>query len=92
MKRLRSGLMLALTIAVTTGPVIVRAQDAAPKTRAQVNAELAALERAGYHPDYSQDPDYPYNLQAAERKVAAEQTTTTQYGSSTSGSSASGSR
>jgi hypothetical protein len=31
--------------------------------------ELAALERAGYHPEWSLDPYYPADLQAAQRQV-----------------------
>jgi hypothetical protein len=31
--------------------------------------ELAALEQAGYHPEWSVDPYYPADLQAAQRQV-----------------------
>jgi len=92
MKRLILGSTLTLTVAAMLAPALANAQDAAPVTRAQVNAELATLERAGYHPAYSQDPNYPYNLQAAERKVAAENAVDAQYGPVAGGSSASGSR
>lgn len=45
-------------------------QDAQPLTRAQVNSELAELERAGYNPrDWMH---YPDNLQAAQRRVDAD--------------------
>ena len=44
----------------------------APVTRAEVRADLIALEKAGYQPGRNDD-DYPVDLQRAEAKVAAEQ-------------------
>jgi len=44
-------------------------QNNAPVTRAQVRAELAALESVGYNPnDWI---NYPENIQAAEQRLAA---------------------
>jgi hypothetical protein len=77
-------------------------QTNGPVTRAQVRAELAELERAGYNPnDWIH---YPENIQAAEARVAAEHaarngavatmqpvSATTSAGTSTTGSSRSGS-
>ncbi|WP_109483867.1 DUF4148 domain-containing protein [Paraburkholderia sp. C35] len=45
-------------------------QDSAPVTRAEVRADLAQVERAGYEPSRGEDPGYPADIQAAERKVA----------------------
>lgn len=92
MKQLIAGSMLVVAIVSIAGPMVANAQSTAPTSRAQANAELAALERAGYNPAYSEDPDYPYNLQAAERKIAAEQATDSQYGPAIGGSSAAGAR
>jgi hypothetical protein len=41
----------------------------APITRERDMGELAALERAGYHPEWSLDPYYPADLQAAQQRV-----------------------
>jgi hypothetical protein len=40
-----------------------------PITRAQVKAELVDLEKAGYNPNMANDPNYPADLQKAEKKV-----------------------
>jgi hypothetical protein len=53
---------LSFAQAVNNGPV----------TRAEVRADLARVERAGYRPEAS-DPYYPADIQAAEAKVAATQ-------------------
>jgi hypothetical protein len=71
-------------------PGFAFAQSNGPVTRAQVRAELVQLERAGYNPagDRTQ---YPVNIQAAEQRVAAENgVAQSSYGSSMSGTSASG--
>ena len=52
-------------------PITSFAQTDAP--RAQVRAELANLEQAGYNP-LAVDVDYPVNLQKAEARLQAEQT------------------
>ncbi len=44
-------------------------------TRAEVLADLARLEKAGYNPAASSDATYPANIQAAEAKVAAQSAT-----------------
>ncbi|WP_429571432.1 DUF4148 domain-containing protein [Paraburkholderia sp. UCT70] len=53
-------------------PIASFAQTHAPVTRAQVRAELANLERAGYNP-IPDDVDYPSRLQNAEARLQAEQ-------------------
>jgi hypothetical protein len=40
------------------------------KTRAEVRAELAALEAAGFNPA-ANDLDYPNDIRAAQRRLAA---------------------
>jgi len=45
-----------------------------PVTRAEVRAELAAVERVGYQPSAT-DPTYPASIQAAEAKVTQQHAT-----------------
>ncbi|MFC0397456.1 DUF4148 domain-containing protein [Paraburkholderia rhizosphaerae] len=59
--------------AVLAAPVVSFAQsNQAPVTRAQVRAELVQLEKAGYNPAMSNDATYPADIQAAERRVQAQ--------------------
>jgi Domain of unknown function (DUF4148) len=59
-----------LIAAVIAAPVASFAQSSQSVSRAQVRAELAQLEKAGYDPhDWIH---YPENIQAAEAKVAAQ--------------------
>jgi len=58
---------------LASAPITSFAQTDAPLTRAQVRAELANLEQAGYNP-LAVDVDYPVNLQKAEARLQAEQT------------------
>ncbi|MFK4448096.1 hypothetical protein ABH944_008253 [Caballeronia udeis] len=84
-------LVIGLTVVL---PVLASAQEnSAPITRAQVRAELIALENAGYHPNKS-SPYYPADIQAAEAKIhagnAAGGDPQTSYGGVTSVNSESG--
>jgi hypothetical protein len=90
MKSTTISAVLVALIGFATVPAF--AQDEQPVTRAQVKAEVAALEHVGYNPAYSHGPDYPANLQVAEKKLAAKQLNGSQYGPSTDGTSASGAR
>jgi len=67
---MKSYIYAAVAALVLAAPVASYAQATnAPVTRAQVKAELAELEQAGYNPgDWY---NYPGNLQAAEQRVAA---------------------
>jgi hypothetical protein len=69
----------------------------APKTRAEVRAELVQLEQAGYNPTGGNKTTYPAEIQAAEARVSAEHAVaqapvadTSGVGGVTGGSSASG--
>lgn len=56
---------MTFTIAAVVGVLSVHAHAGQePVTRAQVKAELAALQAAGYHSS-GEDPSYPVKLQAA---------------------------
>ncbi|WP_438391152.1 DUF4148 domain-containing protein [Caballeronia sp. DA-9] len=71
-------------------PSFAFAQSNDAVTRAQVRGELVQLEQAGYNPA-SDRTQYPANIQAAERRVAAQDGVAQgSYGPSVSGTSASG--
>ena len=70
MKALFKTLMIACALAA---PVLASAQSTnEPVTRAEVRSDLVRIEQAGYNPG-RKDPSYPADIQAAEAKVAAEQ-------------------
>ncbi|AIO49947.1 hypothetical protein NP88_5421 [Burkholderia cepacia] len=89
---------------IATVLVAVSAAVAAPAfasestvTRAQVRAELAALQQAGYQPNRPNDPNYPDNIQAALNRIrdhgaVAADTQAAGYGSDAGGATQSGSR
>jgi hypothetical protein len=85
---------LALAAATLGAPVLSFAQSNAPLTRAEVRADLARVEQAGYAPG-TNDNNYPVDIQAAEAKIASQndQPMTNQGvgGVAETGSSASGS-
>lgn len=90
MKSLIKAVALAVVLAA---PVVSFAQSNGPVTRAQVRAELAQLEKAGYNPNID-SINYPENLQAAEARVSAQNSAVQNsgYGASTNGSSQAGAR
>jgi hypothetical protein len=70
---MKSFTRMVLIAALVAAPVASFAQSSQSVSRAQVRAELAQLEKAGYDPhDWIH---YPENLQAAEAKVAAQNAT-----------------
>lgn len=82
----------ALIAALIAAPVASFAQSSQSVSRAQVHAELAQLEKAGYDPrDWVH---YPENIRAAEAKVAAQNATAqaavSGYGGAADGASRSG--
>ncbi len=89
---------------IATVLVAVSAAVAAPAfasestvTRAQVRAELAALQQAGYQPNRPNDPNYPDNIQAALNRIrdhgaVAADTQAAGCGSDAGGATQSGSR
>ena len=81
------------TVAASTLAMSVAAfsQTDSTATRAQVRAELMQLEQAGYDPAKGENPNYPADIQAAEARVSAANSTTG-YGGTASVSSSSGSR
>ncbi|MFD1560150.1 DUF4148 domain-containing protein [Paraburkholderia silviterrae] len=69
MKTLVQAVVIAATLAA---PVAVFAQSNQPLTRAQVREKLVQIEKAGYNPARSNPNEYPANIQAAEARVAAQ--------------------
>jgi len=87
---MKSLIQAVIAVAVLSAPVASFAQSNAPVTRAQVRAELAQLAQVGYHAGDGDNARYPEDIQAAEARVAAQNSAATGYGGSTSGTSASG--
>ncbi|NPT60140.1 DUF4148 domain-containing protein [Paraburkholderia elongata] len=89
---MKSVTRMVLIAALFAAPVVSFAQSSQSVSRAQVRAELAQLEKAGYDPhDWIH---YPENIQAAEAKVAAQNATAqapvSGYGGAVDGTSRSG--
>ena len=87
---MKSLIQAVIAVAVLSAPIASFAQSNAPVTRAQVRAELAQLAQAGYHAGDGDNARYPADIQAAEARVAAQNSAATGYGGSISGTSASG--
>ncbi|ALK18686.1 MULTISPECIES: DUF4148 domain-containing protein [Burkholderia] len=66
---MKTPLIAALLVAVSAAVAAPTYAGESTVTRAQVRAELAALQKAGYLPNRPNDPNYPDNLQAALRRV-----------------------
>jgi Domain of unknown function (DUF4148) len=79
---------------VLAAPVASFAQSEQPLTRAEVKAQLQQVEQAGYNPAKSTDASYPADIQAAEARIAAQNSTaqadTTGYGTTATGTSQAG--
>lgn len=85
---MKSLIKVVAVAAVLAVPAISFAQSSQPLTRAEVKAELAQLEKAGYAPnDFA---NYPVNLQHAEVVLAGQQNGMTAYGPVENGTSQSG--
>jgi hypothetical protein len=63
---------LVLAIGGLAGPVVSFAQSVEPVTREQVYADLLRVEAAGYHVGDGDNTTYPAQIQAAEAKIAAQ--------------------
>lgn len=66
---MKTPLIAALLVAVSAAVAAPTYAGESTVSRAQVRAELAALQKAGYLPNRPNDPNYPDNLQAALRRV-----------------------
>jgi len=88
MKSLIQSVVIA---AALVAPVAVFAQSNAPVTRDQVKAELVQFKQAGGRVNFSNDPYYPADAQAAQARVVAQNGNAQGFGGVQAGSSASGS-
>ena len=83
LKTLISASLVAMTLVVQS---LAFAQVTQPATRAQVENELAQLREAGYRPSTDKN-GYPYNIEAAEARLRAQNgVANTSYGSMEQGS------
>jgi hypothetical protein len=57
-------------VAAVAAPAAAFAQSNAPETRAEVRADLARVQQAGYDP--SDWAHYPQNIEAAQARIAAQ--------------------
>lgn len=87
---MKSLIQAVVVAAAFAAPVAVFAQSNAPVTRAQVKAELVQFEQAGGRPNYSNDPYYPQDAQAAQARISAQNGNNQGVGGVQAGSSASG--
>jgi uncharacterized membrane protein len=82
---MKSLIQTIVVAAALVAPVLSFAQSNAPVTRAEARAQLVQLEKAGYYPSRVTN-DYPDGIEAAEAKVAA-QNSATDIGGVANGSS-----
>ncbi|WP_396330519.1 DUF4148 domain-containing protein [Burkholderia anthina] len=94
---MKTRLIAALLVAVSANVAAPAFASDSTVTRAQVRAELAALQKAGYLPNRPNDPNYPDNLQAALKRIRDTDATAADaqasgYGSNADSAMQSGSR
>ncbi|WP_321907043.1 DUF4148 domain-containing protein [Burkholderia cepacia] len=94
---MKTPLIAALLVAVSAAVAAPAYAGESTVSRAQVRAELAALQKAGYLPNRPNDPNYPDNLQAALRRVhdndaVAVESQASGYGDDAVGATQSGNR
>ena len=87
---MKTQLIAALLVAVSATVAAPVFASESTVTRAQVRAELAALQQAGYQPNRPNDPNYPDNIQAALKRIrddgaVAADTKTAGYGNDAGG-------
>ncbi|TES73292.1 DUF4148 domain-containing protein [Burkholderia cepacia] len=82
---MKTPLIAALLVAVSAAIAAPTYAGESTVSRAQVRAELAALQKAGYLPNRPNDPNYPDNLQAALRRVHDNDAVAVAVGSQASG-------
>ena len=70
-------------------PAVTATQANPSLTRAEVRAQLVAIEQAGYQPYRGTDNSYPSDVQAAQARISA-QADTSGYGAATQGTSQAG--
>ena len=71
-------------VAVIAVPIASLAQSDAGLTRAQVQAEIAQLQQAGFNPANANTVDFPANMQPSDASAAGQ---SSGYGPATNGTS-----
>ncbi|AZQ51174.1 DUF4148 domain-containing protein [Burkholderia cenocepacia] len=94
---MKTQLIAALLVAVSSAVAAPAFANEAAVSRAQVRAELVQLERAGYRPGRANDPHYPDDLQVALTRIhasdaVAAETSASGYGNDAAAVTQSGSR
>jgi hypothetical protein len=74
-------------VAALAVPIASLAQSDGTLTRAQVQAEIAQLQQAGFNPANANTVDFPANMQATDASAAGQNSG---YGPATTGSSQTG--
>lgn len=69
---MKSLIQAVVVAAVLAAPVAVFAQSNQPLTRAQVREQMVQMEKAGFNPARENPQTYPADAQAAEARVAAQ--------------------
>ena len=87
---MKSLLKAVVIVASLAASATVFAQATTRITREQVRAELVQLEQAGYHVGDGDQAHYPDAIQAAEARVAAQNSNASGYGGYAAGASQSG--
>ncbi|POR50173.1 uncharacterized protein DUF4148 [Paraburkholderia eburnea] len=85
---MKTFIKFAIVVAALAAPALSFAQSNEPVTRAEVRAQLAQLEKAGYNPNDWMN--YPTSLQRAEVIVAQQNSNAATYGGATNGTSQAG--
>jgi Tfp pilus assembly protein PilF len=87
---MKSLIKAVVVVASLAASATVFAQSNTRITREQVRAELVQLAQAGYHVGDGDQAHYPEAIQAAEARIAAQNSNASAYGGSVAGSSQSG--
>lgn len=62
-------IIITCSLLSATYSLAQNSNNSTPLTRAQVKQDLKDVEAAGYNPATSNDPEYPQDIQKAEKKV-----------------------
>lgn len=87
---MKSLIKAVVVVASIAASATVFAQSNTRITREQVRAELVQLEQAGYRVGDGDQAHYPEAVQAAQARIAAQNSSASAYGGSVAGSSQSG--
>ncbi|ANB75967.1 DUF4148 domain-containing protein [Paraburkholderia phytofirmans] len=87
---MKSMIKAVVIVASLAASATVFAQSNSRITREQVRAELVQLQQTGYHVGDGDEAHYPDAIQAAEARIATQNSNASGYGGSAAGASQSG--